>query len=447
MHSLHFYLLPVVYLAISIPLFYKVYDASKMIIDEEFHLKQAKFYCMDKFGVWDPKITTFPGLYLVSYWLLPFHYCTTFYLRMISLVASVVNVVFILRIRNQGDETNIWNMIVETFNIAILPPMYFFAHLYYTDILSITSVLALYYYWSEKKHFKAAVCGAGSILMRQTNVVWVIMVMGITALEELCRNYSTVKKVTPNSVDVLNPRTVYDIIINNPLVVMESVCNILRQYHIYISVIASFLVFVVFNGSIVVGDKTAHQAVIHLPQMLYFSLFVLIFGGPAFKDFLRPTLKTLAAHWKLALRFTALVSIAVAYNTMVHPYLLADNRHYTFYFWNRFYGKYSWFKFAIVPLYVFALFLCGTVLNHKSKNFKIMFWLCSFVVLVPQKLLEIRYFLIPFILLRLNCSRLSRSSLLLELVSYLFLNCLVYYVFFTKNIYWDNYQAPQKLIW
>lgn len=51
MQSVHFYLLPVVYLAISIPLFYKVYDASKLIIDEEFHIRQAKYYCMDKFGV------------------------------------------------------------------------------------------------------------------------------------------------------------------------------------------------------------------------------------------------------------------------------------------------------------------------------------------------------------------------------------------------------------
>lgn len=366
---------------------------------------------------------------------------------MISLVASVVNVVFILRIRNRGDEINIWNMILDTFNIAILPPMYFFAHLYYTDILSITSFLALYYYWSEKKHFKGAVCGAASILMRQTNVIWVIMVIGITGLDELCKNYGAVKKVNPSTVDLLKPHTFFDLIINNQMVIMESVCNILRQYHIYISVIASFLVFVVVNGSIVVGDKTAHQAVIHLPQMLYFALFSLVFGGPAFKDFLKVTMKSLQVHWKLALRLTAVVSIAVAYNTMVHPYLLADNRHYTFYLWNRFYGKYSWFKFAMVPVYVFSFFLCGMVLQHKPRNFQIMFWLCNFVVLVPQKLLEIRYFLIPFLLLRLSCARISRSSLLLEFASYFCINCFVFYVFFTKNIYWDNYQAPQKLIW
>lgn len=35
----------------------------------------------------------------------------------------------------------------------------------------------------------------------------------------------------------------------------------------YILVIMSFIAFVVFNGSIVVGDKSAHEAAIHLPQV------------------------------------------------------------------------------------------------------------------------------------------------------------------------------------
>uniref|UniRef100_T1GW22 Dol-P-Glc:Glc(2)Man(9)GlcNAc(2)-PP-Dol alpha-1,2-glucosyltransferase n=1 Tax=Megaselia scalaris TaxID=36166 RepID=T1GW22_MEGSC len=312
---------------------------------------------------------------------------------MISLIGSVINVVFILRIRNRGDETNIWNMILDTFNISILPP-----------------ILGLYYYWSEKKHFKATVAGAASILMRQTNVIWVVMVIGITSLDELCKNYGLAKRVKPSAVDIFKPYTFYDLLINYPLVIMESICNILRQYHIYISVIASFLVFVIFNGSIVVGDKSAHQAVIHIPQMFYFAIFSLIFGAPAFKDYMKPTLNSLATNWKLALRLTALISIAVAYNTLVHPYLLADNRHYTFYIWNRFFGKYSWFKFTMIPAYVFGLFLCGNIIKHKPKNFQVMFWICSFVVLVPQKLLEIRYFLIPFLLLRLNCAKVGRKA-------------------------------------
>lgn len=35
----------------------------------------------------------------------------------------------------------------------------------------------------------------------------------------------------------------------------------------YILVILLFIAFIVWNGSIVVGDKSAHEAAIHLPQV------------------------------------------------------------------------------------------------------------------------------------------------------------------------------------
>lgn len=35
----------------------------------------------------------------------------------------------------------------------------------------------------------------------------------------------------------------------------------------YVLVITAFLIYVFMNGSIVVGDKAAHEAAIHLPQV------------------------------------------------------------------------------------------------------------------------------------------------------------------------------------
>lgn len=40
----------------------------------------------------------------------------------------------------------------------------------------------------------------------------------------------------------------------------------------YILVLISFIAFVLINGSIVVGDKNAHEAAIHLPQVIFSSL-------------------------------------------------------------------------------------------------------------------------------------------------------------------------------
>ena len=39
---------------------------SQPYMDEIFHIPQARKYCNGKFTEWDPKITTLPGLYVIS---------------------------------------------------------------------------------------------------------------------------------------------------------------------------------------------------------------------------------------------------------------------------------------------------------------------------------------------------------------------------------------------
>ena len=55
------------------------------------------------------------------------------------------------------------------------------------------------------------------------------------------------------------------------------VAMVTRWYQLCVSLVSyvvlavSFVVFVCVNGSIVVGDKTHHMAMLHLPQLLYFA--------------------------------------------------------------------------------------------------------------------------------------------------------------------------------
>ncbi|KAG8810941.1 glucosyltransferase, partial [Serendipita sp. 399] len=62
---------------LSSPLFYVAYCAATVLVlkevnsvvwepymDEPFHVPQAQAYCESQWEVWDPKITTPPGLYL-----------------------------------------------------------------------------------------------------------------------------------------------------------------------------------------------------------------------------------------------------------------------------------------------------------------------------------------------------------------------------------------------
>lgn len=68
-------------------------------LDEVFHIPQAQKYCRYQFSEWDPKITTLPGLYLVS--LLVIHGISVFTRSHVELLCSVwllraTNVLFMI---------------------------------------------------------------------------------------------------------------------------------------------------------------------------------------------------------------------------------------------------------------------------------------------------------------------------------------------------------------
>lgn len=45
------YVTLVIYLSISFPLFYLVFNSSQTVVDEEFHLRQGRHYCMGNFHI------------------------------------------------------------------------------------------------------------------------------------------------------------------------------------------------------------------------------------------------------------------------------------------------------------------------------------------------------------------------------------------------------------
>jgi len=129
---------------------------------------------------WDNKITTFPGLYLVSSAVLwPFRLCSVLTLRLISLAALNVNLyrTYELQARSSFDQTVI---VGEAVAIASLPPMYLFGHLYCTDVLSIMTLLAMMLAFLHQRYGVASICGCLTVLVRQTNIVWVGMFFGMS---------------------------------------------------------------------------------------------------------------------------------------------------------------------------------------------------------------------------------------------------------------------------
>lgn len=166
---------------------------------------------------------------------------------------------------------------------------------------------------------------------------------------------------------------------------------------------------------------------------------------------LKATLQRILRNWLLVIILCVVLLVVVHFNTIVHPYLLADNRHYTFYLWNRFYGRHRLAKYLIIPVYVVTLTLLQQNLHKMNASLSLLFAIGLFATIGMQSLIELRYFLLPFLLLRLfsKDAKDKRYPLYLglELLFYIAVNVGTFHLFFTKEIRWKDFTDVQRIIW
>ena len=216
----------------------------------------------------------------------------------------------------------------------------------------------------------------------------------------------------------------------------------------YILVGAAFVAFLVINEGIVVGDKEAHTASFHPTQVLYFCAFSAAFSFPFALTKIRKFLGFAWRHIIFTVISTALMTLTVHKFTLAHKYLLADNRHYTFYLWRRLITPTEWAKYLGVPVYVFGAFCVLNALKRTNVVFKLTFPIFVVLNLTPQLLLEFRYFIIPYLIYRLQVRPVSWWQLVLENLLYLSVNFATIYLFIDKPFRWDHEPEDlQRFIW
>lgn len=196
----------------------------------------------------------------------------------------------------------------------------------------------------------------------------------------------------------------------------------------YLLVGLSFICFLVWNEGIVLGDKSAHEATIHLPQLFYFSLVCAAFTPSLFFRFTIAFPKFLLENKILMHLCLLAIAGAVHLNTMAHPYLLADNRHYAFYLWRRLLQP-TLFRYGLTPVYLMCVTCVVATLKHRGTFFQLLFAFCVAASLVPQLLLEPRYFVVPFIMFRLHIPRQSVVDTCFNLLVTLVVNFVTIYVY------------------
>ena len=134
------------------------------------------------------------------------------------------------------------------------------------------------------------------------------------------------------------------------------------------------------------GDKSNHVATLHLPQMLYIWPYFTFFSWPLIYPYLLtvpiglfaklPNIAPLEGmlifkrrgllprSWLIA-NLVAVACLLVRFNTVVHPFTLADNRHYTFYVF-RLLMRPWWVKYAVAPIYVLCGWTCIQALGARQ---------------------------------------------------------------------------------
>ncbi|KAG7110821.1 hypothetical protein HYQ45_017480 [Verticillium longisporum] len=411
-------------------------------LDEFFHIPQAQVYCKNKFTDWDDKITTPPGLYLLSRFLISLgalitrttvdEACKAGDLRLHNAFALFGVVVCAAYCRHHIEaqhraisgrqplkSVSTYSLMTGV-NIALFPVLFFFSGLYYTDVVSTLVVLAA-----------------------QTNIFWVVVYMGgleavhairllkpkvevqrcMYKLSEYLEHFTRRSSLGDIHDLPLNLAWPHNLCFSALSIGVAVVCNpmqVLQWVWPHVSIMACFLSFIAWNGGVVLGDKSNHVATIHLPQMLYIWPFFAFFSAPLFLPSVLGALRVIGkifqsrpnkasapekayrkecatgtcqmmrlepvtsspseginrrvdrrgdcAHVQLmrdlfhprSYQYTIWIPAAllcwviILKNTIIHPFTLADNRHYMFYI----------FRYTILTssrrreLFTFAYLLC-----------------------------------------------------------------------------------------
>ena len=339
--------------------------------------------------------------------------------------------------------------------------LYFFNFLYYTDAGSTFFVLFMYLLHLHDNKFLASIVGLIAVMFRQTNIIWTVFVAGLTArkklidwikLEDSNQYERRSKEDLQNNDDNVAISKILKIVINSlrkDMKIFYLIIDILIASFFYIITILIFLGFVYINEGIVVGDRSHHTACLNFPQMFYFISFTCVF---AFPYIITPSrimsfIKSLISHYIKAFVIVLISLLLIHYFTYVHVYTLSDNRHFTFYVWSKIYNRHYLIKYLMTPLYMYSYWSCLSLLGHKDDIWKIIFGICIVAATIPQKLLEFRYFILPYIIFRLNIKEGSWLQLSAEMLLSIFIDCTAVYLFVNKPFKWENSMELQRFMW
>ena len=342
---------------------------------------------------------------------------------------------------------------MQTLMGNLFPVHFFFIFLYYTDTASTFFFLASWLAAIKRRYMISGLLGTVSILMRQTNAVWVGFVAAwacIDMAKKIIQSHSAAFSSAVQS-SITRFESSLDIQI---IAMVESLIKFPRMWFSLwplVVPLVGFIAFVIQNRGIVVGDRENHTPVVHVMQVFYFYAFTAVSIAPILASDLIRYVNEAARRKKklpyfviflLVMASGALAYLAARFTTLVHPFILADNRHYIFYLWRRVVQSHFFYNYLLLPLCAIAplaLFSACTSYRTLGPLLRVVIVICTFVVLIPAHLVEFRYYTIPFFLhFFAAAGRASTNSMWLTTLAYLAVNTVTIYVFLFREFVWPD---------
>ena len=342
--------------------------------------------------------------------------------------------------------------------VSLLPTHAFYSFLFYTDVGALAAILGSWAFSLRRRYWPSAAFSLVALSFRQTSAVWCCFVLGDAALRELTlfQRRSEGEGGGQGEQGGGSPSPPPPTILREAAAVaaalLENRARVLRRvlsgcFPLFIPLLAS-AAFVRWNGgSLALGDRDNHAVSAHWAQALYASCFAFLAlfpalgrgadvvsalveispvravavgeaeeggarasssrrggrGGGGKSVALRPNVRGLRSFLSLF----CFAWLAAAHGTIEHPFLLSDNRHFSFYAWRlarRLLGPVgSAGRTAATALAGAAAFawlrrlLTGapsppSATNRFPRAWFLGFALAAALSLVPSPLLEFRYF-------------------------------------------------------
>jgi alpha-1,2-glucosyltransferase len=163
------------------------------------------------------------------------------------------------------------------------------------------------------------------------------------------------------------------------------------------------------------------------------------------------------------------ISILNVFIRHEHPFILSDNRHYSFYVWHKIYRRHWTVRYLLTPAYTFSGFLNIQAfgrcyfdkprLNAKLISINIAehtrfllafgYFIALVLTLVPSPLFEFRYFIIPFLFYMVHIPPPTQTTRTIAALGlYLSIHLVTVYLFVYKPFVWTNEPDQlQRFMW